>query len=137
MKKTHKLFLPKTFPPHHKNNGAETFFEQSILENTKKHCIVLDYNLWIPKLSEVIKEDAVLSINKVDGLNHKEIKQLKSVNFQVCKIDPSRKEVLVGKFFDFVAENVEQNEGLSKEDFWSYYKRPTKALIIHFSKNYY
>ena len=144
--KTYVLTLSKVFPATHPRKGEPTGFREAF-RNTKLHTIRANYTLWLKRIAEVQRGEAVLSVRQwsgkpycskqetiatltaQDGVGLQQLTDLdtNAYGFYPCvRVDKRNIDKLL----------VAQNDGLSLEDWLSWFKNYdlSKPLaIIHFT----
>lgn len=142
--KTYVLTLSKAFPATHPRKGEPTGFREAF-RKTKLHTIRANYTLWLKRIAEVQRGEAVLSVRqwagkpyaskqelianltKDDGVGIQWLTLLDILDDDFCLIcsKPFKNLKLLAK-----------NDGLSFEDWQQWFKNydKTKTMaIIHFT----
>ncbi len=136
---TYVLTISEYFPKGHIREGQETKFINLIAKWHKIHTIRGNYELWSKRAEKINKGDAVLSIRCWTGKPYNS-KQREVFVFEKIGVEKLQLDVL-GWFIndidsDYTIEDFAKNDGLSEEDFKSWFKGQdfTKPkAIIHFS----
>jgi hypothetical protein len=143
--KTHVLIISETFPGQHWKQGKATHFQKSMEVGTKIHTLRKNPSYWFPRIEQVKRGEAVLSVRKWNGTPYKtkqtelfrfdyrdhlgfELIQFENIQDQQAKINNVKK---VDCFNDLAA-----NDGLSLYDFqqWFTGTPPGEVMaIIHFT----
>lgn len=143
--KTHVLIISETFPGQHWKQGKPTHFQRSLEVGKKIHTIRKNPSYWFPRIAQVKRGEAVLSVRKWNGTPYKskqtelfqfdyrdrvgiELIQFQDIWYQQAKIN---NVVNIGRFNDLAA-----NDGLSLYDLQQWFAEtpPGEVMaIIHFT----
>jgi hypothetical protein len=137
-KKTYILMISEVFPKYHPRAGEPTHFEDKIRSGEKKHTIRKNFEFWAKRTRNINNGYAVLSVRKWTGKPHRS-KQKELFRFEklaVQKIEHESPLLKIGICpygIDF--ETISSNDGLSKDDFFSWFKDCPKNVdcVIHFT----
>lgn len=159
-KKTYVITLSKRFMKGHPKEGEPTDFKNKFLEYLKKHTIRGNYELWNKRIEEVQRGEAKLSIRQWSGKPYASkqeiIMELTAENgagierldmqflpdgSPVCSIVKLVDGVCeqLGCFSNALIRTLAQNDGLSYEDWLSWFNPKRKPMseesyaIIHFT----
>jgi hypothetical protein len=139
-KKTYVLMVAKTFQKSHPRFGEPTLFPDHILNGKKIHTIRANYDGWKKKVDAINAGEAILSIRTWSGKPYRskqeKILELTEVGIECADVICSLQKVnVIGSFRNRSFENIPENDGLSKEDFFDWFYQDLKDLaIIHFTK---
>jgi len=170
---TYVLTVSKTFPATHKRAGEQTNFIEKILlakmrqDNPKMtvsaekngvaftpkiHTIRSNYELWVKRIEQIQKGEAILSIRYWSG------KPYNSKQIEICQLDKDSGIGIQGVIFDICDWSIahiytkgeidtkllfpsyvklSKNDGLSVEDFKEWFKNydlSKMMAIIHFTE---
>jgi hypothetical protein len=146
--KKYIITISKNFPAYHIKKGQPTNFALNYLKKIKKHTIRGNYAFWKKRIDEVNAGVAQLEIRQWTGKPYAskqtviDILFKGEVSIQKCNvaININAPHVPFITIDDLVIINyfqvleVVQNDGLTKEDFVSWFKAPIKdGCIIHFT----
>lgn len=141
--KTFVLTVSKQFPKTHERSGQDTGFVRNIqrlfsFESEKIHTIRANYKLWKKRAEDINDGKAILSIRYWSGrpYNSKQVEICQLEKIGVEKLEDPTNFVFApieGKPVNW--EVVAQNDGLSFEDFCSWFKLRNKnpMAVIHFT----
>ncbi len=127
------------FPKHHKRAGDFTDFCMKIKHHIKTHTIRYNYDLWERRISEVEKGKAYISVRIWDD------KPYRSPQLEIFRFDNTHGvgieavdfplNAVVNDCVDVPLKIIAYNDGLTTNDFKSWFNKPTKSrmAIIHFT----
>lgn len=146
--KTYVITVSEFFPKTHNKAGLPTGFISSISNQSKKHTIRGNYELWEKRFNEIEKGNACLSVRywtgkpynskqkevfnltKTDGIGIQKLKSWDIENdFAFCV---SKK----GNVLPFYISELSKNDGLNRIDFDNWFKKydlSNPMAIIHFT----
>jgi hypothetical protein len=138
---TYVLTVSEYFPKGHIKEGQETKFVNLIARLDKIHTIRGNYELWAKRAEKINRGEAVLSVRCWTGKPYNS-KQREVLVFEKIGVEKLEFDKLLGWFIndidsDFTLKDFAKNDGLSVEDFKSWFKGQdfTKPkAIIHFSE---
>ena len=137
---TYVLTVSEFYPKTHPKAGLPTGFINAISSFKKIHTIRGNYELWAKRAEKINKGDAVLSVRCWTGKPYNS-KQREVFVFEKIGVEKIQFDAL-GWFIedidsDFTIKDFAQNDGLSEDDFRSWFKgqdfRQPKA-IVHFTE---
>lgn len=139
MKKTYVLTVSEFYPKGHPKAGLPTGFINAIAKRQKIHTIRGNYDLWSKRAEKINNGNAVLSVRCWTGKPYNS-KQREVFVFEKIGVEKLQLDVL-GWFIndidsDYTVEEFAKNDGLSVEDFKSWFKGQDftqPKAIIHFS----
>lgn len=136
------IIVSPFFPQSHARAGDPTEFLHQIDSGTKKHTIRKNPDYWIPKIEQIQKREAYLSIRswsakpyKSKQIEHKRIYAQDSIGYQILNHTISG-YYIPGRSKKVLIEELSLNDGLSREDFQEWFKGPkiNPFIIIHFNQ---
>ena len=127
---TYVLTVSEFFPKTHIKGGLPTGFINSIINNTKKHTIRGNYDLWAKRFDKINRCEACLSIRYWSGkpYNSPQIEVFKldktdDIGIQKILFDDYLYSCLIdGKRFSVSSECIAENDGLTPSDFEQWFK---------------
>lgn len=138
--KKHVIIVSSKFLKAHPRAGEETGFPQKVIDGTKIHTLRMNYPYWKKKIDEVNAGIAELHVRTWSGKPfvepQKEVKIFGKgeVGIQKCTVSGKGEAVWFENEGLFL-KDIEKNDGLSYEDFWSWFtKDADDVAIIHFTK---
>lgn len=159
--KKYNLQMSKIFPKTHPRKGERTFFEESVANGSKKHTIRGHYEHWKRAIDECKTGNSIIQLKQwketpyrskqqliglinQDGFSSVEVgkQTFIGVDYGVQKIHHSSGEFFTDGGTYIPRETLANNDGLSLEDFDSWFlpslkKGINEFVIIHFTKNTY
>ena len=146
--KTFVLTVSRNFPQTHKRAGEPTRFIESIEDISKIHTIRGNYDLWVKRIEQVQKGEAIISLRYWSGkpYNSKQVefKQLTKEDgvgvqkYYYPKPIPVGQSNIAKVIADsLIIDVVSKRDGLSKADFIEWFKKcdtEEPMAIIHFTK---
>lgn len=135
--------ISENFPSYHTKYGEKTYFEDKILNKTKKHTIRSNYDYWYNKY----KNNYILSVCKWCGKPYRS-KIIHIIDFYNWYVDKLIFEIKEGEIITQIdnriipAKEIAKNDGFDNtEDFFGWFKKDFKTLyvykpIIYFDINY-
>lgn len=134
--KTYVITVARMFPATHSKKGQPTNFIEAILNHIKLHTIRVNYQYWKPRIEEVIKGNAVLSVRVWTGRPYrstpKQVFELTGKNaIGISLIEQTQEGWFVdGQLTDLTTEKVAENDGLSLEDFEEWFKGKAGPMAL-------
>jgi hypothetical protein len=139
-KSVYVLTVSQRFPKGHIREGQETKFINQIASWSKIHTIRGNYELWAKRAEKINRGEAILSVRVWEGKPYNS-KQREVYVFKGIGVEKVQYDILLGWFIndidsDYKTEDFAKNDGLSVEDFKSWFKGKDftePKVIIHFS----
>lgn len=135
----YQLMISKHFPKTHNRAGELTLFEQKIKNQTKKHTIRKNYAYWEKCFKKIDKGEAYLSLREWTGRPRKSKHKILFELFNTDGIGLERLDMIQENYYEVnstltTKERIVQNDGLTLEDFDSWFPNPEGDLaLIHFT----
>lgn len=140
------LALSKNFMSTHPKAGQPTNFYDKIAKGQKIHTIRGNYELWKKRIDKINSGNAVLSIRQWSGRPYfsSQIELMEITKLGIQKIEYTQLGWFIdGIDSDITTEKLARNDGLSLEDFLSWFKGSISMedkfnmkpmAIIHFTE---
>lgn len=143
--KTFVITVSKNFLAGHPRKGEATNFPQKILKGEKIHTIRGNYKYWKKIADKVNQKEALLSIRMWTGKPYKskqeELCVLRDINIKKVvfkkeiKKDGVKAKIIIdgNTYTGYGLEVIANNDGLSLDDFISWFPKDFKGCIIYFT----
>lgn len=133
--KAHVLTFAKQFMKGHPKAGEPTGFEKKLYCESKIHTIRSNYEYWKPKIEQVQRGEAFLSLRQWKGKPYRS-KQREFMRVFDAGFQPIYINHLGAGFIgntELAMQNVAKNDGLTMQDFDAWFDEHFEGIIIHFT----